>query len=275
MADFADWIGREEERTDIACPHRVAGLMALLDKSGPLPDTLPPLGHWLLAPPIARHSDLDIDGHPRRGGDAMLPPIALPRRMWAGSEVEFLADVPLGAAVIRRTRVAAVQPKTGRSGAMVFVTFDHDIRCDGTSAIRERQHIVYREAAPAAQPARIASVQNTPAVDADATATYTADPVALFRYSALTFNGHRIHYDRDHAVTEGYPGLVVHGPFLATLLLEHARRHSPGANVRRFAFRARAPVLDGSPFTLAMDGDRLWIVESGGKTAMTGEVGWA
>ena len=244
--------------------------MALLDDPAPLPDTLPPLGHWLLGRPMARQSDIGADGHPARRGGTLLPPLRLPRRMWAASEVDFLASIPLDAAVERRTTVAAITPKRGRSGAMVFVTLDHEWLYRGAAVIRERQHLVYREPAGAAAPAR----PDPDAPVAETTRVVVADPVALFRYSALTFNGHRIHYDRDYAAFEGYPGLVVQGPFAATLLLDHARRHHAGASVSRFAFRARAPLFTDQPFTLAMAGDRLWIVDADGATAMTAEIAW-
>jgi 3-methylfumaryl-CoA hydratase len=269
MNDVAAWIGRCETVADFVAADRIAGLMALLDDPGPLPGTLPPLGHWLLARPAAIQSAIGEDGHPERGGDAVLPPIALPRRMWAASDIAFLADIPLGAAIERRTTVVAIDPKQGKSGAMIFVTLDHEIVHDGKVAIRERQHIVYRDAPAAA----VAVPPGEPAPAAEASRSYTADPVALFRYSALTFNAHRIHYDRDYARTEGYPGLVVHGPFAATLLLDHYRRSHPGRRIARFAFRARAPLFDGCPFTLAFTAERLWIADAAGAIAMTAEVG--
>jgi 3-methylfumaryl-CoA hydratase len=270
MGAFDAWIGRSETRADQVDADRITGFHAVLDRDCPTPAVLPLLGHWLMFRPIVRQSDIDIDGHPKRGGAALLPPIALPRRMWAGSRVEFIRPIPLGARLERRTTIASIEEKHGRSGTMVFVGLVHSIEHDGILAIREQQDIVYREAAGA-------GVVPT-AVDASPRAAassrmVTADPVMLFRYSALTLNGHRIHYDRDHAVNvEGYRGLVVHGPLAATLLLDHFCA-AKGANaLRHFAFRARAPLFDSEAFRLCSDGPDLWIEDSRGATAMTATV---
>ena len=244
-----DWVGRSERAHDLVPAHLAAGLAALLDhediavRPG---DALPPLGHWLLLPPVARQAELGPDGHPRRGG--FLPAVALPRRMWAGSRVVFHAPLRVGETVERRSRIARVEAKQGRAGALVFVTVAHEFHGAAGLAVSDEHDLVYREAplpgapspAPQAAPAGAAFEH-----------TVVPDPVLLFRYSALTFNGHRIHYDRTYATqVEGYPGLVVHGPLVATLLLDLLRRQRPGATVRRFAFRALRPLFDLRPFTL-------------------------
>ena len=263
MDDYSKWVGRSETRTDIAAPAPLAGLAALLDHdiSPWTPGTVPPLGHWLYFLPDARQSAIGGDGHPRRDGHGLLPPTPLPRRMWAGSRVEFLSPIAVGAALTRVTTIAAIRPKRGASGELLFVTLRHDIAADDAPAIREEQDIVFREAAtgPATPPPPAVPAAPEPT---DAVRTLSPDPVLLFRYSALTFNAHRIHYDRDYARdVEGYAGLVVHGPLIATLLMDHALRE--GFSPRRFAFRAEAPLIDGA---------RLGARDATGRTTMRAEV---
>jgi len=268
--DYQSWVGRSETSLDVAAPGPVARLAALLDHENPpwRQGELPPLAHWLYFLPGARQSLIDEDGHPKRGG--LLPPVALPRRMWAGGRVEFLAPIALGAAMTRRSTVRGVAPKTGKSGDMVFVTVGHEIFCDDRLAIVEEQDIVYRERGAAA-----ATAEGRAAAAAfDAQRSVTADAVMLFRYSALTFNGHRIHYDRDYARdVEFYQGLVVHGPLIATLLMDHHLRRHPGRRIARFGFRAQRPLFDGAPFDLfsRMDGSRteLWAAAPDAPVAMS------
>ena len=266
------WIGREERASDWASPAPLAGLAALLDHETPpwAAGEVPPLGHWLYFLPHARQSAIDVDGHPKPGD--FLPPVALPRRMWAGGEVVFHAPLPVGAQIERVSTIANVTAKTGSSGAMLFVTVRHAIFCHGALAIEERQDLVYRGPDGTAVPA--------PAIDApkaDAIRIVTPDPVALFRFSALTFNGHRIHYDRDYArEIEGYPGLVVHGPYAATLLVDHFLRETPGAVLKRFSFRARRPMFDTAPFSLNLARTGavadVWTADTAGRPAMTGTI---
>lgn len=274
MDDISAWIGRSETREDVATAAPLAGLAALLDHDVPprTAGTVPPLGHWLYFLPTARQSAIGEDGHPRRDGQGLLPPVPLPRRMWAGSRIEFLAPIAIGAALTRVTTIEAIKPKRGASGDLLFVTLRHDIAANGVPAIREEQDIVFREPAPAS-PAPRAPTPVAPAEPADAVRSVLPDPVLLFRYSALTFNAHRIHYDRDYARgVEGYAGLVVHGPLIATLLIDHALRAAPDIVPRRFAFRAEAPLIDGAPFDLclARDGDaaRLWARDAAGRATM-------
>ncbi|SEH13307.1 3-methylfumaryl-CoA hydratase [Sphingopyxis sp. YR583] len=279
MDDYFAWVGRSETREDTATAAPLAGLAALLDHdvSPWVPGTVPPLGHWLYFLPTARQSAIGEDGHPRRDGTGLLPPVPLPRRMWAGSRIEFLAPVAVGAALTRVTTIEAIKPKRGASGNLLFVTLRHDVTADGIAAIREEQDIVFREPAPMAPaaPAPVAPAEREPA---DATRSLAADAALLFRYSALTFNAHRIHYDRDYARdVEGYPGLVVHGPLIATLLMDHFLRTAPGTLPRWFNFRAEAPLIDGAPFDLclAREGDavRSWACDATGRTTMRAEIG--
>jgi 3-methylfumaryl-CoA hydratase len=271
-AGYDAWIGRTESRADTITPVPVAALAALLDRDDPAPQpgtVVPPLWHWLYFLPLQRQSELGRDGHPRRGG--FLPPVALPRRMWAGGRLRFDADLRVGDAVTRTSRIASVVGKSSRSGPLVFVTVEHRIGTAAGVAIREEHDIVYRElAAPgsaAAEPPR------APIDEAFARAI-DPDDVLLFRYSALTFNGHRIHYDRRYATeVEGYPGLVVHGPLIATLLLDLLRRQLPEARVASFDFKAVSPLFDGRRFEVCgrPDGERrvaLWARSGDGALAM-------
>lgn len=271
MDDYSAWVGRNETREDIATAAPLAGLAALLDHdvSPWVSGEVPPLGHWLYFLPDARQSIIGEDGHPRRDGAGLLPPVPLPRRMWAGSRIEFLAPIAVGAALTRVTTIDAIKPKRGASGDLLFVTLRHDIAADGVPSIREEQDIVFRE--PASMAPATAPLAPQEPEPADAVRSISPDPVLLFRYSALTFNAHRIHYDRGYARDgEGYAGLVVHGPLIATLLMDHALR--AGLSPRRFDFRAEAPLIDGAPFDLCLargdGGTRLWARDVTGRTTM-------
>lgn len=274
MDDYSAWVGRSETRRDSATAAPLSGLAALLDHDAPPPGTVPPLGHWLYFLPDARQSAIGDDGHPRRDDGGLLPPVPLPRRMWAGGRLEFLAPVAVGAALTRVTTIEAIRPKRGASGDLLFVTLRHEIAADGMAAIREEQDLVYRAPAAAAPVAAVVQPDPEPA---DAVRSVLPDPVLLFRYSALTFNAHRIHYDRDYAQgLEGYAGLVVQGPLIATLLMDHYLRVAPDAALRRFSFRAEAPLIDGVPFDLCLawqeGGARLWARDAQGRTTMRAEV---
>jgi 3-methylfumaryl-CoA hydratase len=267
------WIGRAETTEDVAAAGPVARLTTLLDHDGEVwrAGELPPLGHWLYFLPAAAQSQIGEDGHPRRGG--LLPPVALPRRMWAGGDIAFLAPIGLGSRLTRRSTVQNIAPKTGRSGAMVFVTLLHEISADGAPALIERQEIVYREAARAGSPAPAGEA----AAQSPGARVIVPDPVLLFRFSALTFNAHRIHYDREYARdVESYAGLVVHGPLIATLLMDHFLRANPGQAISRFSFRSQSPLLDTAPFALNQSpeagGAALWAAHPGGPVAMTARV---
>ncbi|GAB4350542.1 MAG: MaoC family dehydratase N-terminal domain-containing protein [Gammaproteobacteria bacterium] len=269
------WVGRREEAVDVVSAARVAALAATLDHPSPWPQAgapLPPLWHWTLCAPIARQSALGPDGHPQRGG--FLPPVPLPRRLWAGGRVEFHRPLRVGEAVRRVSRVSSVAQKRGGSGDLVFVTVEHQYHGagDGEPAIREEHDIVYRERP---KPGDGAGRPVQPPGEFAWRREVRPDAVLLFRYSALTFNGHRIHYDRAYATgEEGYPGLVVHGPLVATLLVDLLLEQVPSVDLARFEFRAHRPLFDIGPFYLfGRAPDRtgrvaLWACDEGGALAM-------
>ncbi|MBI2313764.1 MAG: MaoC family dehydratase N-terminal domain-containing protein [Betaproteobacteria bacterium] len=272
VAQLRQWIGRTQRASDTVTAAPMAALAATLDRDDPAPrpgDPLPPLWHWLYFLPAARQSELGPDGHPRRGG--FLPPVPLPRRMWAGGRFSFVRPLRVGEPIERVSTIQDVSHKSGRSGELVFVLVRHEIRGEAGVALAEEHDIVYRDApkedapAPAPVPA--------PA-DAAWRRDIVPDAVLLFRYSALTFNGHRIHYDWRYVTeVEGYPGLIVHGPLQATLLLDLLRREMPRATVARFEFRALKPVFDTAPFRVCGGplGDgriRLWVADHAGALAM-------
>ena len=275
---LTDWIGRQETTDDRITAAPLTGWRATLDKpDGPAQDgeVLPPLTHWLYFLPRARASDIGPDGHPRRGG--FLPPVDLPRRMWAGGRVRFHQPLRVGEAVRRVSTIKDVREKTGRSGALVFVVVEHRIDGPGGLAIIEEHDIVYRDLPAADAPPSPPRASDKAAVWHE---PMRADPVLLFRYSALTFNGHRIHYDRTYAVEEeGYPGLVVHGPLIATLLADLAARHAGGRALTRFDYRVERPIFDVDPFSLngAPVGDgtaELWSLDHNGAVSMSAEAEW-
>ena len=269
------WVGRSEQRGDEVTAAPLAALSATLDRDDPAPlpgSNVPPLWHWLLFLPMARASEIGPDGHPRRGG--FLPPVELPRRMWAGGRLSFHHALQVGDEVTRTSTIQNVETKSGRSGSLVFVTVRHEIANARGVAISEEHDIVYRDA----------SVPGAPVPPARALAgqrpqeawgcTIVPNDVLLFRYSALTFNSHRIHYDRKYATeVEGYPGLVVHGPLIATLLLDLLRRQRPEAVVKTFTFKALRPTFDLHAFNLCGRPDgpgrfELWAHDHDGELTM-------
>jgi len=272
LAHWRGWVGRTESRTDFVTAAPLAGLAATLDRDDPEPvpgSEIPPLAHWLFFLPHARQSEIGGDGHPRRGG--FLPPVPLPRRMWAGGRLEFLQPLQVGDELTRASRIVSVDAKHGRSGPLVFVTVRHEITGARGLALTEEHDIVYRDAPQPGAP----TVPPQPAPgDAHFMREIVPDDVLLFRYSALTFNGHRIHYDRRWCEqAEGYPGLVVHGPLIATLLLDLLRRQRPAARVRRFRFTAVRPTFDGHAFRVCgrdegPDGFALWAQDHEGWLTM-------
>jgi 3-methylfumaryl-CoA hydratase len=269
---FEAWVGREEERGERILASVTDAMAATLDlETAPQAgEPLPPGWQWLFFNPAKRRSELGADGHPRPGG--FLPPIESARRMWAGSRVRYLADLPIEAQATRRSRVLKIENKTGRRGSLWFVTVQHVISCDGTPRISEEQDIVYREITGAAESAP--AVQRYEGV-CQWSAAVEPDTTLLFRYSALTFNGHRIHYDRAYArEQEGYPDLVVHGPLTATLLQQLALDHGAGRALARFDFRGVTPLFVGRTFLLegreAEDGTlALWARGTEGELAMS------
>jgi len=252
--NLSDWIGRSEVVTDTATPTPCVALSATLDWPVVRPATgspLHPLWHWLYFLPLAPQSEIGADGHAKRG--SFLPPVPLPRRMWAGSDFDFHTPLEIGDALERTSTIVDVKEKSGRTGSLIFVKVRHEIRRNGDSAVALTEHhnIVYRAAASSddvVPPPQFAPAKST------WTRPIKADDVLLFRYSALTFNGHRIHYDRKYVTeVEGYPGLIVHGPLIATLLMDLLRRQMPHARVRRFEFKAVRPTFDIHPFSVHGD----------------------
>jgi 3-methylfumaryl-CoA hydratase len=270
------WIGRSETTHDVATAGPVRMLAATLDiPPGEAPTELPPLWHWLYFLPAAQQSQLGPDGHPQRGG--FLPPVPLPRRMWAGGRFEFFEPLRVGDEIQRTSTIEDVDVKNGRTGTLCFVRVRHEVASARGPALREIHDIVYRGEAVPGMPAP----QYEAAPAASAVQRVAPDDVLLFRYSALTFNGHRIHYDRRYArEVEGYPGLIVHGPLMATLLAQLATREGPRRRPASFSFRALKPVFDLHPFEVCgrpsgPDAVDLWIRDFEGHKAMTARMEFA
>ena len=270
------WIGRSEEATDIVTAQLVKGLRATLFQEVGEPkkgDAAPFTVHWCLAQPVFPMSMLGPDGHPTRGG--FLPPVPLPRRMWAGGEIEFLQPLRVGDESTRTSRIADVQVKTGSTGTLCFVSVEHTVTSPRGVAIRERQDIVYREVT-SSQPASAKAPPPPP--KAQHRETHVSDPVLLFRYSALTFNGHRIHYDRDYVTkVEGYPGLIFHGPMQAAFMVELAAKLHGGAAPKKFVYRGLQPLFEGEFSVNASEtsaGMDVWTANSAGQLTMKGTATW-
>jgi len=269
------WIGRTETAVDTVSARLVAGYLAVLDDANPerAEGALAPLAiHWCLAPAARPMSQLGLDGHPKRGG--LLPPVPLPHRMWAGGQIDLRGRFHVGEVVTRQSTVRDVVLKTGRSGALCFVTVDHAFTGPQGLVVSERHDIVYRGPRNPDAPAPV--IPQAP--KARWSYSVMADPVLLFRYSAITFNGHRIHYDRDHAIkAEGYAGLVVHGPLQATMMLEYAARLR-GAPPQTFDYRGISPLIDGAAFTVNAaerdDGLHLWTAATDGRLCMEAQASW-
>ena len=248
MGRWDAWIGRTQDQSDVLTPGLLQRFRTTID-SDMTGDIAPQGIHWCLCLPDAATTELGEDGHPKRGG--FMPPISLPRRMWAASDITFHAPLRSGVEIVRRSTIAEIAEKQGNSGPLVFVTVEHETMADGALAVSERQSLVYREAAtavaPTAQSDNTADLSNWPI-----RSHIIPSEQLLFRYSALTFNTHRIHYDHPYATgTEGYRGLVVHGPLIATLLLDLAAREFGANMLKRFIMRARSPAFGGEPLYLA------------------------
>ncbi|MEO6091623.1 MAG: MaoC family dehydratase N-terminal domain-containing protein [Novosphingobium sp.] len=272
--DYTSWVGRSEERTDVLDPARSNALLSALGEgsAGGAGEPLPLLHHWLYFWDVRPPAGLGTDGHPARGG--FLPPVALPRRMWAGGRLSFHAPLLLGEAVTRVSTILKVNTKSGKSGSLVFVTVEHRLTGGDGLAIVEEQDIVYREAAAAGSIAMPSGDAEPP--QAAWSAKISPDPVLLFRYSALTMNGHRIHYDLPYAMEEeAYPALVVQGPLQATILAAHASRHL-GKPLTRFDFRGQTPAFSGVALQVCGDpaegGASLYTAQGGG-TCMVANAG--
>lgn len=268
--------GSAEVRRDRITASALARLAATLDHPAPPwpAGSVPPLGHWLAFLPDARQSAIGADGHPDRSDFA--PAAGLPRRMWAGSRLTFHHPLAPDTEIERRTTVLRSDRKQGRSGALLFVTFNHRVRCGAIECLTEEQDVVFR--APSA-PGVAAAAPPGQRAESPPLWTRVVEPSAalLFRYSALTFNAHRIHVDRDYARSvEGYADLVVHGPLLATLLIDLFLRHQPGATVTHFAFRADRPVLAPRPFRICgiptATGAELWAEDADGNVCLRADL---
>jgi 3-methylfumaryl-CoA hydratase len=292
MNDFSSWVGREQMTVDTICENRTRLMAATMDRQdlfdSPELTVLPAGWHWLFFNSGELQSRLGPDGHPACGG--FLPPIPQPRRMWAGSRLDWHAPFRIGARIERHSQILRVEHKSGDSGDMVFVTARHAYRDGAELLLEEEQDIVYRGESSAAERAAFAAVGERAAAfdgkfqrSGDHCRGVRPDPVLLFRYSALTFNGHRIHYDLPYTRNvEHYPGLVVHGPLLATLLLDFVtQRVHPGRRLAHFSFRAKRPTFDISEFHLHAShvddngGAALWSTNNVGEVAVDGKVVFA
>ncbi len=274
LAHLRTWAKKKETLHDVAVAWPMAALAATLDRRDPFPQTgnpIPLSGHWLYFLETAPDSDLSHDGHVKRGG--FLPPVPLPRRMWAGGRIKFRQPVRIGEKISRESEVISIDAKEGKTGQLIFVMVRHTVTSAGAVAIVEEHDIVYREAArredapPAGKPAPATAQWQRKVITSEAT---------LFRYSALIFNAHRIHYDIDYCRDiEGYPGLIVHGPLQTTLLLDLCRRNDPRP-VRTLNYRATHPLFHQEAFTVngqtAVDGKsvELWTANAAGCYAMRG-----
>jgi 3-methylfumaryl-CoA hydratase len=266
-SEFAEWVGRSEEMIDVIDPARCNALRATLGETGLLKagDEMPLLYHWLHFWNVQPPAGLGPDGHPAKGG--FLPPVALPRRMWAGGRLQFKAPLHLGEQVTKTSTIKSVTAKSGKSGDLVFVTVEHCLAGESGLAITEEQDLVYKGDTPPG--ALKLPSGDGPAPGVPWLASILPDTVLLFRYSALTMNGHRIHYDLPYAMgEEAYPGLVVHGPLQATLLADLAVK-SLGKPLKAFDFRGAAPAFAGTRLDIcgepAEAGGTFWTEQSGGK----------
>lgn len=266
MGAWDAWIGRQMVQRDRLTPALLHRFRATID-SAESGDVAPQAIHWVLCTPEATTEQLGLDGHPQRSDsrDSFFPPVPHPRRMWASSKVEFIAPIAVNAEIERISTIASISEKTGSTGSLVFVDVEHETKADGSLVIRERQTLVYREAnsakpAPAPEP-----------VDVDFSAwdfhrTLLPSEALLFRFSAITFNTHRIHYDAHYAINEeGYRGLVVHGPLMSSLLIDLAAREYGGNVLARYAFRAQSPAFANEPLHLVgkREGDTLTLAALG------------
>ena len=280
LAHLQTWQGKTETRHDLISVAPVRSMSATLDREDTEPhngDTLPPLWHWLYFLPVARQSDIGPDGHPKRGG--FLPPVPLPRRMWAGGRLHWHQPMRLGEEVQRVSSIEKVQHKMGRSGELLFVQVLHRYSNPHGVCLEETHDIVFRpNADPAATPLPGVKPVHTAVWQRD----IVPDEVLLFRYSALTFNSHRIHYDRRYVTqVEGYPGLIVHGPLIATWMVELLRQHSPRA-LQSFEFKAVKPVFESADQRLLSicahpDGEQVhvWVQDHHGDVCMQATARWA
>ena len=271
------WVGPEEIVEEFLNPIKVDGFHAVFDSTEApaiIGDSAPNGIHWMVARSSKAHSLLGKDGHSNRG--SFIPPLSLPRRMWAGSEIHFYNPLIVGETIERRSCFDSIYHKEGNTGNLIFVKIRHDYRINQKLCTQELQTLVYREAP---QRDEVKPEKNTISDQPDWKQSIIPDSVLLFRYSALTFNGHRIHYDRRYCIEqEGYPGLLVHGPLQATLLLDLCRKHKPGKQINFFKFRAMSPVFDGVKIEICGKEDNglayLWIKGPQDELTMKAEASW-
>ena len=265
LPHLKSWVGKTHSVEDVITLRLANSLAAILDEPVDLVEgDIAPAGiHWCLAPDIAQMSKLGADGHPERGG--FLPPVPLPRRMWAGGQLHFHGNFHVGEKIRRTSTVQNVEIKEGRSGILCFVTVAHEYHGKNGLLLSEQQDIVYREITPTA-----VQKPSQDVLQGNVSIEYHATPVLLARYSAVTFNGHRIHYDRDYARDEElYPGLVVHGPLQANWLLKLAQKEFSGNLPEHFSFKGRSPLFDNQKATANAlkrdDGELyLWVAAENG-----------
>ncbi len=257
MSDWDSWVGREQvqgDTLDAALARRWCATFDLpVRDDGVMPQGI----HLCLCTPEARTEQLGEDGHPQRdeSEDSFFPPIPLPRRMWAASDISFVAPLRIGAVIERTSRIASIAEKEGKTGKLGFVEVEHVTRADGEVAVRETHTLVYRDAAPHDAPLSPPEPGDGQFAisEWDAHRMVTPDPRLLFRFSALTFNTHRIHYDAPYARdVERYRGLVVHGPLMASMLLQMAAKQLGGNALKSFAFRAVSPAIADEVLHLAL-----------------------
>ena len=269
-SDFSAWIGRRQESQDRISFTLVKRIAATLGEPAPRSgESLPPLWHWAFFQEPVTADELGPDGHPALGG--FLPPAHNRNRMWAGSRLEFYQPLTVEADVTCVSTILNVEEKHGRTGSLLFVTVRHEYFQDGKRALQDEQDIVYREPTPP----KLSGTEAIP--QGQWRDLVVPSPTLLFRYSAVTFNGHRIHYDWPYVTqTEGYPGLVVHGPLIATLNLRAFTKAHPNARLKRFTFRGVRPLISPQPFEVGghmIDSGKaqLWAGNQDG-TAQIGEV---
>lgn len=266
LADLQRWVGRTRNVEDQLALFPARALASVLNRrivpqSG---DIVPPAWQWLYFLDTPAGSETGSDGHPQLGPDSFMPPSPLPRRMWAAGNMHIRRPLRFDRTTVRQTRISSIDAKSGKSGSLLFVTLEHQFVQDGEVCITEEQNLVYRDLP--SEPRPLPPSEPAPH-NADWSEIVLPDSVLLFRYSALTYNAHRIHYDRNYAVSyEQYPALVVQSPLLATLLIEQLSLRYPGSSVVQFRFRALRPSFDGRPITIGAhrDGQRiqLWMADS-------------
>ncbi len=277
MVDNRDWreyIGRVHEETMRISSDRIQGLAALMDyDEPPWPDNrVPPTGHWLAMFPYTRQSELGHDGHEKLGD--FIPDTGHPRRMWVGGRIQYLKPLYVDQPVLHRTTITNIEDKTGKTGPMTFVTLNHEYLAGSDLLLREEQKIVYREASTEPTQRPTIKPASKPESEYDWSRQFMPDSAVLFRYSAVTFNTHKIHFDHEYVKEEGYPGLLVHAPLTATLLIQLYSSANPDFKINCFDYSARSPMYDGDPIMLygknAGDGKvLLWAEDCAGNLAVS------